>query len=792
MSQSRINRLPPGRKFGRLLEFSLIFLILLAAGWIATQYATAPQIMLLILLYILTINFSIPTEYGYVGITPLVAIASILTVDIDGAMFAALIGVPLAELMRPLWRPLWRASSVETVSLRDRVGMSAVLLLNLGLVAVVFQPLFGEDGLLSETSSFIPGLSGAPLSAVSLAIFYLFVYLLLFALYWRLMGGSWQRFTAEAGAYLSGTALFAIPLTLFIASAEIATPAFVILCIGIGAFAIITFINWQRSTILLQRLEQLTSLNAIGSSLRESLDLDALLARLESQIADLISAERFFVALRDEDGNWELPISSVSNSLQSGENPPPFQPDDLTRWVVEKSRVLDLDPGNMHHADQHSIVLPEPQPFVWLGVPLTTAETAFGAIVLQKFENAEPFSRWSREVLLSIAGQASAAIQNARLYRETVRLYNMTDEALGQRVDQLQALLFSIAEGVLMLGRDGTVVLVNPTAARLVGFGAEQMRGQPLQLEKAAALGFTEPGLESLLEQISAEHPPLSSRHEYETTIDEQRRVLERDGVPVSAENGDLIGWLMVFHDITEQRERSEWRADLTRMIVHDLRNPITTLSSTINLIENRLPEADRGTVSDLVANAQYGTANMLEMVDSLMDINRAEAGRFVIDAEAMRITTLVDGVLQTLQPLAIQRGVTLEIHKEDDLPAVWGDEEILRRVVVNLLDNALKFTPGGGSVRTEIVALPKTETREAGCKLIITDDGPGIPEDLRERIFDRFITFNHGGGQVRGTGLGLSFCKLAVESHGGRIWVEDAPDSGSAFNVAIPGIPDF
>ena len=786
MSQSRIKRLPQGRNFGRILEFSLIFLILLAAGWVATQYATAPQIMLLILLYILTINFSIPTEFGYVGITPLVAIASILTVDIDGALFAAVIGVPLAELMRPLWRPLWRASSVETVPLRNRVGMSTVLLLNLGLVAVVYQPLFGEDGLLSDTSNLIPSLSGAPLSAVFLAIFYLLVYLMLFSLYWRLMGGTMQHFVGEAGAYLSGTALFAIPLTLFIASAEIATPAFVILCIGIGAFAIITFINWQRSTILLQRLEQLTSLNAIGSSLRESLDLDALLARLETQIADLISAERFFVALRDEDGKWELPISSSGNSLSA------FQPDDLTNWVVEKGRVLDLDPSNMHHADQHNIALPDPQPLVWLGVPLTTAENAFGAIVLQKFDNAEPFSRWSREVLLSIAGQASAAIQNARLYRETVRLYNMTDDALGQRVDQLQALLFSIEEGVLMLGRDGTVVLVNPTAGRLLGSGAEALRGQSLQVSNATALGFSESALETLLMQISAEHPPISSRYEYEATIGEKRCVLAREGVPVSAENGDLIGWLMVFHDVTEERERSEWRADLTRMIVHDLRNPITTLSSTISLIENRLPDADRGTVSDLVANAQYGTANMLEMVDSLMDINRAEAGRFIIDAQAMRITTLADGVLKTLQPLAIQRGVTMDIHKADNLPAVWGDEEILRRVVVNLLDNALKFTPGGGRVHTEIVALPETETHEAGCQLIITDDGPGIPEDLRERIFDRFITFNHGGGQVRGTGLGLSFCKLAVESHGGRIWVEDAPNSGSAFNVTIPGIPIF
>jgi signal transduction histidine kinase len=111
---------------------------------------------------------------------------------------------------------------------------------------------------------------------------------------------------------------------------------------------------------------------------------------------------------------------------------------------------------------------------------------------------------------------------------------------------------------------------------------------------------------------------------------------------------------------------------------------------------------------------------------------------------------------------------------------------------LVNLLDNALKFTPAGGYVQIILQAEPAGENAEPGVRCLIEDSGPGIPAEYKGQIFDRFVRINAGGAQVRGTGLGLTFCKLALEAHGGRVWVEDGTEGGSRFVFIVPGVPLF
>ncbi|MCA9936444.1 MAG: hypothetical protein KC415_21065, partial [Anaerolineales bacterium] len=159
--------------------------------------------------------------------------------------------------------------------------------------------------------------------------------------------------------------------------------------------------------------------------------------------------------------------------------------------------------------------------------------------------------------------------------------------------------------------------------------------------------------------------------------------------------------------------------------------------------------------------------------------------------AEAMRLPPLVEMMLKRLTPLARQRQITLHYHAAPDLPAIWADAEMVRRVLVNLLDNALKFTPAGGEI-TVTLAEEVADAAEPGVRCTISDTGPGIPTEFRERIFDRFLRTNMGGAQVRGTGLGLSFCKIAVEAHNGRIWAENGTEGGSQFVFTLPGIPQF
>jgi signal transduction histidine kinase len=254
------------------------------------------------------------------------------------------------------------------------------------------------------------------------------------------------------------------------------------------------------------------------------------------------------------------------------------------------------------------------------------------------------------------------------------------------------------------------------------------------------------------------------------------------------AANQQAIGRLMLFHDVTEEQQLAEQKADLTRMIIHDLRNPISTLISTLELAQTQL----NGMVETAVlADARQSCLDLLDMVDSLMDVTRLESGQMIIEAEAVYLHPLVQKLVSRLQPLAIRRNITFSFTFAADLPAVWADEEMIRRVLLNLLDNALKFTPANGRIQGHLQPEPPfAPQQESGLRCLISDSGPGIPPEYREQVFDRFMRTNAGGAQVRGTGLGLAFCKMAVEAHNGRIWIEEASTGGSQFVFTLPGVP--
>jgi PAS domain S-box-containing protein len=796
---------PQTAAFGRLpvyLEWLALFAAILAVTWLATQSSAAPQLVLLILLYMISLNFSLPAGKGLLSPNlPIVAVSSLLIVGRPVSLALLAGGALLAEVARPLWQPLWHNLPLADRTLTDRAGRVAVHFLALLAGSTVYLATGGTAPLPAGEA----GLATFLLPFLWLALTYGSVQTLLTLLFWRLRGQPLAD-SMRLGLWpLLMVAFLTQPFAIFgaVTFATLGVPGFVIFCLATGAFAVIVWLSWQRQYTRQQQLRQFSALNDISLSLRETLDLTTVLADTYTQVNALIPAGLFFIALQEADGSWHQPIL-----VRDGQKIPPepgqtYTPDDFTTWVFTRSRTLHVHPENIHFAADHGLQPPTPRPGAWLGVPLITGEQTRGVMVLQRHQGDLPFSDWSQEVLLALAGQISAAIQNARLYSEVVRLYNLTDEALAERVQQLQALLDSTHEGVLMLDTSGRIVLVNPVAAQLLGHPREELLHHPLQpADMAAALGYVPQQMETLLASLQARQPPAGRSHVFETRLarqngqgerqDTERRFIERSEGPVRAHNQQLLGWLMVLHDVTEDIERAEWRLNATRMIVHDLRNPITTLSSTLNLIENHLQDQPDQQLMALTRSAQRGSNEILDMVDSLMDMTRLEAGQLVVDAEAMHLPPLLQQVTEYMQPLAQQKQITLETDVPPHIPPIWADAEIMRRVLVNLLDNALKFSPAGGRVVVRLHRHPATNGAEPAVRCVIEDNGPGIPEEHKAHIFDRFVRVNVGGAQVRGTGLGLTFCKLAIAAHQGQIWVEDGPDGGSRFMLILPGVPTF
>jgi signal transduction histidine kinase len=232
--------------------------------------------------------------------------------------------------------------------------------------------------------------------------------------------------------------------------------------------------------------------------------------------------------------------------------------------------------------------------------------------------------------------------------------------------------------------------------------------------------------------------------------------------------------------------ELQRLREHMSDLILHDLHNPLHIISGAAGMLQMVLPDevlqANRDLFNLIVANCD----RMQRLTASLLDISRMEAGELDVTMEPASLIELLQAAIQRITVVLQMRDIAAELLIPADLPTVMIDADMIDRVVVNLLDNAIKFTPGGGRIRIS------AEACDMQVNISVSDSGYGIPPDQRDRIFDRFARVSDDKPRVRGFGLGLTFCKLAVEAHGGRIWVEDGEDGvGSRFVFTLPIAPN-
>jgi signal transduction histidine kinase len=228
--------------------------------------------------------------------------------------------------------------------------------------------------------------------------------------------------------------------------------------------------------------------------------------------------------------------------------------------------------------------------------------------------------------------------------------------------------------------------------------------------------------------------------------------------------------------------ELEQLREDTIALIVHDLRHPISSLFGAIKLMEMVLPEAVLESNRQLLNIANLNCEHLHLMVDSLLDIARMEAGETQLKLTPINLSQLTAQVIDRTTISTAIENITIHATIPSDLPSIKVDQEKIDRVLSNLINNAIKYTPVGG----EITVTAKQQ--EGEILVSIADPGPGVPPEDRERIFSRFTQGVGEISRVGGFGLGLAFCRLAVETHGGRIWVESGKDGvGSQFNFTLP-----
>jgi signal transduction histidine kinase len=217
-------------------------------------------------------------------------------------------------------------------------------------------------------------------------------------------------------------------------------------------------------------------------------------------------------------------------------------------------------------------------------------------------------------------------------------------------------------------------------------------------------------------------------------------------------------------------------KEELVQLVVHDLRSPLSAiLANTRYLQVGDVPD-----MQDTLSDIRIAAESILQQVTNLLDLNKAVEGRLVPRLAAVDICALLQQACGQVRRHVELRGQQLLLELEAGLAPVQADPELLRRVVQNLLDNCLKYTPPQSTVRVQ------ARRRAGALELRVCDEGPGIPQEMRERVFEQRVRLEPSDS-VSGYGLGLSFCRLAAEAHGGRIWVEDNEPTGSIFCLQLP-----
>jgi PAS domain S-box-containing protein len=373
-------------------------------------------------------------------------------------------------------------------------------------------------------------------------------------------------------------------------------------------------------------------------------------------------------------------------------------------------------------------------------------------------------------LLQAIADQAGIAVHNARLYESLQAAHRRYQELFEDSIDP-----------ILLTTMDGRLVEANRQAVSVSQRTREELQGLSIW------------DLQSVAEDWMQNHLPAIQAGE---TAHYEALFYPRGRAPLQVEfhvrnirfaSDDLLQWIL--HDISERKQLDALRDDLSAMIYHDLRSPLANVVSSLDMLRTLTPpDGDESQlIQQVVSIAIRSSERMQRLINSLLDINRLEAGQPIASHRAVEAGPLVREVLDTVQPITSTKHQTVRVEVSDTLPMIWIDEDMIRRVLINLMENATKFTPVDGVITIRAEALDTPEG--PWMRFWVQDTGPGIPEDARESIFNKFTRLQ-AENFPKGLGLGLAFCKLAVHSHGGVIGVESQAGIGSRFYFTVPIAP--
>ncbi len=473
-------------------------------------------------------------------------------------------------------------------------------------------------------------------------------------------------------------------------------------------------------------------------------DPEEIIRRILQQIGRALRTQAVLLALRDEEsGIWisHNAAGTLADRLLGIRFPPPEQPEACPSLKALEAFAV--------RTTACALLKDE-------GVPI-------GALVaINPLEGR--FTAEMEAFLQGVAALASTALRRARLFEEVRRAHQQYRDLFNDTLDW-----------IFITDLAGHVVEANQHAKESLGYTWEAVRSGTLSI---AAIHTLPQGLRPETLGDIPSSPPFT----YESEV--QTRSGKAIPVEVYVRRIQLgrkphLQWIL--RDITERKRLDTLRDDLLAMLYHDLRAPLTSLNMSIALLSQSC-NVENAEIVELFAIAQRSLDRLKRLTANMLDLRRLESGQMPLKRTATPVADLFSEALEIVRPHLAQKDQSLEERFPPNLPPVYADREIIRRVLINLLENAVKYTPEGGHIRVG------AERVGDAVRFWVQDDGPGIPPEEQTLIFQKYERGSRRGG--KGLGLGLAFARLAVQAHDGQIGVHSAAGEGATFYFTLPVAP--
>lgn len=557
----------------------------------------------------------------------------------------------------------------------------------------------------------------------------------------------------------------------------------------------------ERTRELADEKDSLATIHQISTEVSSTLDLDALLNTSLELLAGITKAEHASIMLVEQDDSSLMVTRAVLGVPADPDNYLHFPiGSGIAGWVAQHrigARVDDVSKDERWVAAPGSSARKREGAMV--AVPLVVQGDVLGVVSLSHRQTGY-FHEGHMRMLNACAGAIAIGINNANLFQvisaEAERRYELLDRQQKES-SQIQAILQSLSDGVIVCDLEGRVLVTNPGAATILSRSVEELLLWNLHEIIARYLGARagEMPLDELLRRpLTRDEQPRF----FQTMLRAGSRTVSLSMGPVLKEDLELLGALMVLRDITREVEADKMKTEFIGTMSHELRTPMTAIKGFTQLLSmgsvGPLNETQREFVTTIYSN----TERMIGLINDVLDITKIEAGGVDLELRALHLAEALSGVVAELKPAIGERRHELVVSLPPGLPLVRADAHRLHQILYHLLANAVKYTPKGGQIWVEAAEAQVGELPEAVrdavaqsrryTQLTVRDTGVGIEAVDLPRIFDRFYrTENHLKIEAGGTGLGLSLVKPLVELLGGQIWVRSVPGAGSSFSFILP-----